>query len=207
MRMRSIFLTVLIPLVVLAANENLSSQSDYKPAVYVTFVNHGFGGFGNSIRKIDFADLPYMIPGKGDSNDGDLFLLRNGKFERRWDFGMREITLKQTYYFRSGIAGPQRALVLLSDLGVGGSSSDIGILSLFQLDSGVLTITQQFQYDEQATGTGVEFNPGAGILIIRARSNDFSPHCCPKSLDAVTFQWTGKQFEEESHRTIPIKAG
>ena len=203
MRMRFI-LMVLIPLLVLAANDNLSSQSEYKPAVYVSSVNHGYGGFGNAIRKIDFADLPYFIA-PGEPYNGDLFLLRNGKFERRKG-GLQQIILKQTYYFRSDITGPQRALVLLSGLSCGGSCRDQqGILSLFQLDSGVLTLTQQFRYDEQATGTGVEFNPSTGILIIRARSNDDSPHCCPKSLDAVTFQWTGKQFEEESHRTVPIK--
>ena len=80
-----------------------------------------------------------------------------------------------------------------------------GILQVFEVRQSDLFVSQQMSFDLQAPGTGVEFDPATRILTVRARTNDDSPHCCPKGVDVVTFRWDGKAFLEKTHRTIPVE--
>jgi hypothetical protein len=180
----------------------LPSPSPYESTIHLMVVRHWYMESVHSIRKVDFANLRYYI---GHGDDGDLFQLRHGKIAVKYDFGFDQVTLDHVYHFYPGKTEPEAAVVDLTHLYGGGSSCFDGIVLVFQIDSGGLVVTQQLVYDHQAEGAGAEFDPPSGTLTIRARSNDDTPHCCPKNIDIVTFKWTGKGFEEQSHRTVPIK--
>jgi hypothetical protein len=156
----------------------------------------------DSIRKVDFKNLWYwFVHGTG----GASFRLRDGKFEDKSDFGGNEISLVRVYYFQLKDAEPEWALVQIAWSSGGGSSSDEGVLQVFKVEEEQLVMTQQFEYDLQAKGTGMDFNPKTGILIVRARTRDNTAHCCPKHIDIVTYRWNGKTFEEKTHQTIPTE--
>ena len=80
-----------------------------------------------------------------------------------------------------------------------------GLLQVIEVENRRLVVNQQLTFDRQAPGTDADFDPKTATLTVRARSNDDSPHCCPKSIDVVTFRWDGKKFVEKSHRTIPVE--
>jgi len=185
-----------------AAGQIAPGGLKYSPAVNSTALRCRYVGSFESIRKVDFVNLYYY---DGDGKTGDLFQLRNGKVKVKYPIGAEEITLDRVYYFRPSKAEPEAALVQLEWFSAGGSSSMDCVLYVFQLDEGSLVATQRLSFDLQAEGTGTDFARASNTLTVRARSNDDSAHCCPRSIDIVTFKWTGKKFTEVSDRTIPVK--
>jgi len=158
----------------------------------------------DSIRKVDFKNFRYSVV-EGETHSS--FRLRDGKFKRRFDVGGEEISLDHVFYFRGNSAGPEWALVQLDWISAVGSSTGEGVLQVFKFEDKVLFMTQQLTYDLHARGTGMDFNPKSGTLTVRARTNDDSPHCCPRSLDIVTYRWDGKSFKQKSHKRIPAEEG
>jgi hypothetical protein len=202
MRTKATYLCVLAISLLLGAVEEFSGQSVFGPTVRVSTVEHWYGETVNSIRQIDFRNLWYYVK---FGTRGHSFQLRNGEFKRESDFGGDEISLEHVYYFRLDKSEQERALVQIQCDSHGGSSGQAAVLQVFEVELEQLVMTQQLEYDLQARGTGTEFNPKTGVLTVRARTNDGSAHCCPKSVDIVTLRWSGKAFEERSHRTIPVE--
>ena len=202
MRTKAIHLLVLGISAILIATENSPGQIAYESSVQAKAVEHRYMDSIDSIQKLDFTNLQYFI---GDCTSGELFQLRNGKAETRFNFGFDKFSLEHVYYFRPGRTEHEAALVEIRHFYGGGSSSQDGLLLVFQIDDGGLVVTQQLVYDQQAKGTGTGFDSVTRILTVRARSNDDSAHCCPKSIDVVILKWNGKAFEEKSHRTLPVE--
>jgi len=170
----------------------LPSQAGYESSVQAKAVEQRYMALVESVRKVDFGNLYYYI-GKGTT--GDIVQLRNGKSEISFRFGLDSFSLDRVYYFRPTRSAHEVAVVEIRHFYEGRSSSQDGVLLVFQIDDESLVITQQLVYDQQLKGTGTEFDPGTRTLIIHA-----SARCCPKSIDEVTFEWNGKAFEEKSHR-------
>ena len=203
MRIHAICSLVLAITTTFAAGQSVPGGQGYSPAVSSTTLRNRYTGSFESIRKVDFANLYYF---EGDGKTGNLFQLRHGSVKVKYAFGGgEEISLDHVYYFRSTTTDQEAALVRLGLLSYGGSSSQDCLLLVFQIDDGDLIETQELRFDLQAEGTGVDFDRNSDTLMVRARAADDSPHCCAKSIDVVKFVWTGKAFEEKSHRTIPIK--
>jgi len=202
MRLPAICLLVVAISPTFAAGQIAPNGLEYSSAVNSNTMRRWYVGLFESIRKVDFANLYYY---DGDGKTGNLFQLRGGKVKAKYKIGGEEISLDRVYYFRTGKGEPEAALVQLQLFSYGGSSSMDCVLLVFQIDEGSLVATQQLRFDLQAEGTGVDFDHTSNTLTVRARSNDDSPHCCAKSIDVVTFAWTGKAFEEKTHRAVPIK--
>ena len=78
--------------------------------------------------------------------------------------------------------------------GCRGSCSEQGDLLVLELRSGRLFETHQITYDLQATGAGARFSSETGVLVVKARAEDGSPHCCAEHLDVATLKWDGTAF-------------
>lgn len=203
MRIRAICFLALAISITFAAGQSVPGGQGYLPAVSSTTLRYRYTRAFESILKVDFANLYYY---DGDGKTGNLFQLRHGGMKVKYAFeGGEEISLDHVYYFRSTTTDHEAALVQLGLLSYGGSSSQDCLLLVFQMDDGDLIETQELRFDLQAEGTGVDFDRNSNTLTVRARTADDSPHCCAKSIDVVKFVWTGKAFEEKTHRTIPIK--
>lgn len=199
--MKRIFISFLSISTLLALPGSSGSETPYKSAVIRRQVNVQYLGPFDSIRKVDFRNLTYLVKFDKDYS----FQIRDGAFNSRTEYFLDDISLDHVYYFRNNSGNPERALVQLTWVSVSGSSGRDGILLVFQIDMGSLVQIQQMDYDLQAEGTGSEFDPVSGVLTIQARSNDDSAHCCPKSIDIVTLRWHDNGFKEESHRRVPLQ--
>jgi len=157
-----------------------------------------------SIRDVNFGNLRIVIfDAKG--RPAAQFPLRNGRLERARKIGGEEVDIGRAHYFKDPQNGTERALVDLGWTSVGGSSGTTGILLVFEVRDGRLSIIQQINYDMHAPGTLYKFYPGTRVLIVLGRTADDSPHCCPKSLDEVTFGWNGKEFQAQSVQRLFFK--
>jgi hypothetical protein len=202
MRIQATCLLVLAISTTFAAGQSVPGGLEYSPSVSSIALRYWYIGSFESIRKVDFANLYYY---DGNGKTGALFQLRQGDVQVKYEIGGEEIHLDRVDYFRPSTTEPEAALVQLRWFSHGGSSSMDCLLLVFQIDEGSLVLTQELRFDLQAEGTGTDFDRASNTLTVRARSNDDTPHCCPKNIDVVTFAWTGKAFEEKTHRTIPIK--
>ena len=144
-----------------------------------------------SVREVDFKNLSYKL---GKSNS--WFQLRDGICTKEYGDGVREphsmeeVSLYEVSYFDLDQKGkPQHALVVLNYLTIAGSSSEEGVIQVFGIRNDRLVMIQQFAYDRQAPGTGETFDRAAGVLTVTARTDDQSAHCCPKSIDIVSYRW------------------
>lgn len=202
MRIQDICFHVLAIAAALAATQRMSGDTHYSPAVNSTSVNIEYIGSFKSIRDVDFANLYYY---DGDGKSGEIFQLRRGSVAVEYPLGGDEVNLDSVYYFQPGNAAPGSALVQLRRFSRGGSSGMDCVLYVFQIDESALVLTQKLRFDLQANGTCAKFDSASNTLTVRARTADDSPHCCAKSLDVVKLVWKGKVFEDNSHRTVPIK--
>jgi hypothetical protein len=147
-----------------------------------------------TIKAVDFANFQY----------GDWLRLTNGKYKRDEPGNFEDARLMQTWFFASQGSQPDRALVYLDDVFGGGSSSDVDTLMVFAVREGHPVVVQKLTFDSQASGTGVKFDPATRKLVVTARSNDDSPHCCPASVDVVALAWTPKGFVQTGRRVVAI---
>jgi hypothetical protein len=167
------------------------------PAVQILHPNTVYKAAIQSLKAVDFANMEYTF-------GRDTVVLKSGSFEHKEDFSSESFRLLQSWLFDIQTGQPGHALVFLDHSASGGSSSDEGLLLVLAVKGGHLAVAQQLTYDRQVTGEGVTFVPATGILTIKARSNDNSPHCCPKNLDVATFAWTPRGFTQTSVRTVPL---
>jgi len=144
-----------------------------------------------------------LSPGCGPSRD-DAFRLTNGAYKHEEDGFFQGVGLRDSWFFASQGSQPDRALVYLDDVSAAGSSTGRGTLIVFAVREGHPVKVQELTFDSQASGTGVKFDPATRKLVVAARSNDDSPHCCPTSVDVVTFAWTPKGFVQMGRRVVPI---
>jgi hypothetical protein len=148
----------------------------------------------HSIKEIDFKNLNYNFL-------GERIRLRNGSMRgtarplKGEESPPRlEVTLKWVRYFDLQDGRPLHALISVEFFSVSGSSSDREFVLLFGIMDSHPVIEQQFDYDLQALGAGDAFDEKTGILTIKARAQDGSPHCCPQNLEADEFKWQGQRF-------------
>lgn len=161
-----------------------------EPAVIVTFPERTCEIPVVNLRGVDFKNFRYPM------NIGTQWAMLT-------DGASSDQSLVNVWYFNDGI----HVLVSLDYTGGPESQMDEGSLLLFELRNANLVNTQAFEYDRNAPGTGVSFDPSSGRLIVDARSNDGSAVCCPEHLDVVEFDWNGngRHFQQMSTKTIPVQ--
>ena len=209
--MRTLFRICVIALISGAAPPLMSAQRQagsnlLKPSVQMTSLEYRYPNPRSlrSIRDVDFRNLrlvTFDATGKPD----DQFALHNGRLKRRGALGSDDVDIGETYYFTAHHDTNERVLVEFSWLSCGGSCSDAAYLLVFEVRRGNLHKIQQITYDMQAPGTLDKFYPDTRVLIVLGRTSDDSPHCCPRSLDEVTFDWDGKAFQVKSLQRLLIE--
>jgi hypothetical protein len=152
------------------------------------------------LTNLKFAEMEYEL-------DGGSVLLHNGVFKQRDSNGFTDVRLEHVWQFDLQEGQPHHSLVFLDHVTGQASSLANGRLLVFGVRDGHPAVVQRLSFDRQAPGTGASFDIASGRLVVKARSDDDSPHCCPENLDIVTYQWGGEQFEQVSTRVEPIKNG
>jgi hypothetical protein len=188
-----------------------AAQSNPQPqtasAVAIVEPNYGYTQPTNSLRQIDFGNFDFVIFDVNAQLTRRVSL-ENGQYHESQDQSGSDLTLGPVQYFgvsRLSIKRePNYALLTLRERDWGGSPADAAIVQVFKMEKHHLYIVQQFTFDQQAPGAGVSFDSKTGRLIIRARTSDNTPACCPRSLDVVSFRWNGRQFTQESAQTLRL---
>jgi hypothetical protein len=179
-------------------------DGDFGKGYDVVFPNYTYKGFYESLRKIDFKNFPVRLFFEGQRAP-DVVALKRGKSEKSDRLTYDSYELIAVYYLKNEKDGIERALLLLDEFYVGGSSSNGTFVQLLELSGGQLTLTQQIQYDRDALRTERHhyfFDPKRGILIIHA--SHYMPgdaHCCISAVDSVIFRWTGPKFVRRGVKT------
>jgi len=191
-----------------ASTESQTDRRPLAPSVRVTSLAYKYAEPRalRSIRDVDFRNLRVVVF-DAEGKPAGRFPLRNGLLERSTVVGGEDLDLGDVYYFKGAHNENEKALVELSWLSCGGSCSQSGYLLVFELRRGELFAIQQITYDLQAPGALDRFFPQSAVLTVLGRTADDSPHCCPKSLDEVTFDWTRNGFQVRSvQRLLLLKS-
>lgn len=98
----------------------------------------------------------------------------------------------------------QLAVALFNWEWVGGSSSQSNVVQVFGCRDGHLTIIQQISNDAQSVHAGADYDAKTGVLIVKLVNYGAGAHCCPESLDVVSFRLTDKGFLPVGWKTIPM---
>lgn len=203
--MSSFFFTLCL----LAVGALSQPQSQTSSAVAIVEPNYGYTQPINSLRQLDFKNFDFVIFDLNGQPTRNISL-ENGEYHERGDQSGSDLTLGPVQYFGLGPLSvknePSYVLVTLREVDLGGGPADAAIVQVWKLEKRHLYIVQQFTFDQQAPGAGVSFNAKPARLIIRARTNDDSPVCCPRSLDVVSFRWDGRQFKQQSAQTFTLPA-
>jgi len=176
-------------------------QVDDSTSFYVTFPKYEYKQTMGSIRELDLRNLHLKI----FDERGDVELsaaLANGLYDwiRRTDAekqcGSSEwVSLVGAHYFDFRGGEPQHALGSFYWVSTGGSSTDYGIVQVYDLKSNRLEVAQQILYFAKGPGTAATFDITSGTLTIRARLYD--------RLDIIAFSWVDSHFTKKSLKTIP----
>lgn len=179
---------------------NLSAQTNYPVAVNTTSLKQKYSEIARSIDEIDFRNYQYSL-------DGETYVLRNGSSHKDQRIkgtdakAYSDAAVRHIWYFEGEKEQGRYALISIRLTTTAASSSDRGYVLLFEVVDNHPVITQQFEYDLQAPGTGATFDDKSRLLTIKARAQDDSPHCCPENLETDEFKWTGGKFNL-THRGI-----
>ena len=184
-------------------------QPKFPPAVDIETPNYQYSRHVDSLRMVDFGNFELVIFNLNGAAERHV-RLKHGEYQEREDFGGSDVSLSPIQFF--GVTGsdphgdPNYVLLGGNELAWGGSSTNTGIVQVIKIEAHHLHVLQQFTFDLQAPGTGITFDVKSGNLILKARSNDGTPNCCPKYIDVVHFHWNGRQFEEQTVQTLAIPA-
>ena len=186
-----------------SANDTVTPQSSEPvsqpdvPAVTVSKPNLVLErSASNGVCRVDYLNAPV--------SDGSMTVpLRAGKYEEKDPQGGEStVTVKLLSCLDRGVA--EHALLATNWLSCGASCNSHEIVQLFELRGANPVLVQQISFDSDAGGTGANVDDNSLTLTITGRSNEDSPHCCPKSLDVVTYRWAGQQFVQSSYKRVPV---
>jgi hypothetical protein len=188
-------------LLVGGAQSNL--QSKLPPAVDVVAPDYQYAQRVDSLRDFDFTHFDFVIFDMNGKVQRSV-RLKNGAHHERQDFGDSRISLAPAQFFGVAAGDPNYVLLEGNETDSGGDLKSTGIVQVMAIAARHMHVLQQFIFDSQAPGAGIAFDPKSGSLIIRARSKDGTPVCCPKFMDVVHFHWNGRKFEQQSVQTQDV---
>jgi len=178
----------------LSSDEAAPSRPSSPVAVKIRSPKYEYKVLVHSVKDIDFKNFQYHLFGqwvrlRSGSMKGTEPLLKGEELPIHI-----EVSLRHVRYFDFQEGEPRHALISLDFFSVGASSSDQGFILLFELINGHPVVRQQFEYDRQAPEAEDTFDAKLGLLTIKARAQDASPHCCPENLETDEFAWQGQEF-------------
>lgn len=192
-------LSVLIIFAALATNFVAAQNAANGTSVDVIATQYVYASTVSSLNQVDFRNLRVFYD-PGDASDRGV-VLHDGAYKKPHKYGYEYVKLNSVELFKT--KDKQFAIVSLIWMDCGGSCTNLGKIQVFTLRDGHPVVTQHFEYDRDATGVSDSFTSGNDRLIIVARSEDHSAHCCPAHLDIVRLDWDGSKFVLKTSKTIP----
>ena len=175
------------------AAENVTRPS--VPAVTVSTPNRVLEvTASNGVCGVDYLNMSV-------SDDDTTVLLRAGKFAEH-ERGDSSVEVKLLSCLDRGVA--EHALLATNWVSCGASCNSHEIVQVFELRGDHPVLVQQVYFDSDAKATGATYDDRIRTLTVVGRSNDDSPHCCPTSLDVITYRWEGQQFVQRGYRQIRL---
>jgi hypothetical protein len=155
-----------------------ANHEETKPTVEIVTPQHVNSSITtDSLQHLDFRNLQFNI---FDEHGRAIVStkLRNGKYKSKSDW------LRMDWVHFLGETSDS-AVVSLSWVATGVSASDSGIVQVFTLRDGHPVVVQQISFNTRGCGTSSIFSSDHVLLTIRGEHG--WEHCCPKTLDVVTF--------------------
>jgi len=181
----------------LAAAVPAPSSKSNTPDVQVTFPNTQLRATADSVCAVDFRNIRLA------RNKGWAVQLKGGKYDHRETISFESVRLGGVHCFDVQDGVPRYAVVNSTWSYGGGSSNNECVVQVITLQSGHLTVVQQFDFDCHALSTGATFDNKSHKLTLRARTEDDSPLCCAKTLDVVSYVWHEDRFKQSNFRRTP----
>jgi hypothetical protein len=179
-----------------SAQSSADTANASVPAVSVSHPNRALELTANrGVCGIDYLNTPVTAGGR-------TVPLRDGKYEQQDNIGSESVTVEHTFCLDRDLA--EHAVLATDWVGCGASCHSSGIVQVFELRDDHPVLVQQIDFDSDAKGAGTTFDDETRTLTITGRSNEESPHCCPKSLDVVMYRWEGQQFVQSSYKRVPV---
>src|ERR1039457_5924524 len=180
----------------------ISSAISDSATFEVRYPQYSYNQRVNSLHEIDFRNFALIIfGGRGKTNL--VAKLRNGIFQRDYPNACHDwLKLASVKYFDDANAEGQKALVMADWVSACGSSSDIGVVQVFEIANGRPDVLQQIEYNERGNGATSSFDVKTGTLTIKSVHG--WEHCCPTTLDVGTFKWNGSRLALVKTASIPI---
>jgi hypothetical protein len=168
----------------------------------ISYPNYRYQVRVSSLHSVDFQNFKvFWFDGEKPDRGARL---RNGAFLRRFDGGLERVKLHKVNFIGPPQSREQRVVMDLSWSDCGGSCTVVGLVQVFELRAGHPTVVQEIEYDAGAEKAGVQFDPRSQVLTVKARRDDETPNCCPKTLDVMRFEWNGKEFVFRSAESEPV---
>lgn len=163
----------------------------------------------SSLRAIDFRNVEYRFFVEDDAT-GEIrpeftARLHNGKFHRdERSNGVYTGSDDIGFDWVQFITGPQQyAVVSLWWTSVGGSSSPSEVIEVFGFEHQHPTVVQEIMFNVRGCSAArATFNAANNTLRVVAVHG--WEHCCPKTLDVVTYKWSGSSFSQMTAKTAPM---
>ena len=168
-------------------------------------VDHSYPRVYQSIRKVDFRNLPLVVFDQTGKPDTVLQFKDGGHKWREKGKGEVDVTTlgEVDYLTPVDAPEPEYALVILHWLSIAGSSDTDGFAQVFRLADHELSVIQQLRWNEQFdTKEKYKFDAATKTLIARsAHYLQGDTHCCISAMDVFTLEWNGSAFVQKAVRT------
>lgn len=167
------------------------------PTFTIEQVRHCYPGTFSSIRAVKFRNFRFLKFGK-DGRPSGGYTLKNGHFHQDAKFGHESTDFDSIHYLpKSDLSAGDSALVILSWVAAGASSSQGGNAKVFNLSRNRLCVLQEIDWDTrfEADHATDSFDPRTNTLVVR--SAHYMPgdaRCCVSAMDIVTLRWDGTKF-------------
>jgi hypothetical protein len=186
----------------------VSNDFDIATGFDETALNYSYTGSYDRIEDVDFRNLT-MYLFEDDEKPEAEYALRDGQYDSRrdpdyHDVGIYTVSLDDVHRLLGEEPDRRYAIAVYTWLGVGGSSSQDGVVQVFELFQHRLTLRQQLRWDNQVETTKphVWFSEDSKTLVVRsAHYLPHDSHCCVSAMDVVTLRWNGTRFVKTSVRT------
>ena len=173
--------------------------TESEPTVEVLFPRYVYKQTMKSLRTVDFRNFQIHV---FDARKSILIAkLRNGKYESNWAsaHGSDWLRLNSVDFLGNH---SEFGVVSLSWVTTGASASAFGLVQVFTLREGHPVVVQQILFNARGCGTSASIRKNVGGLTVRGVHG--WEHCCPNTLDVLTFSWTGSSFERKTQQSVSL---
>jgi hypothetical protein len=185
----------------MASANGPSGKKELQPTIEVVALQHTYKTVaGRSLNLIDFRNFRVHIFDAKTRRPIFSAKLRDGKYESKWTLEKGSDSLRLDWARLIGEKS-RFAVILLSWETTGASTSDFGVVQVFTMRNPHPVVVQKILFKERGCGASAKLsNPPVSLTISGVHGWE---HCCPKSLDVVTFSWDGL-FRLQHHRRVPL---